>query len=232
MSFPALISVVIPTWNEAARIQGCLAQFQQQAGAWELIVADGGSTDGTPGMAEALGAKVLRCPVRGRGPQQNAGAALAQGSVLLFLHADATLPADAHRWVTETLVESGTIGGAFRVRHVAETWKGWRKSLLWFADLRSRWTRHPYGDQALFVRRPIFDAVGGFPPKPLMEDIALVRSLRGLGRTRTVPTSLHVSARRFEQGFLRAFLCMNTFPLLDRLGVPARTLTRLYGHPR
>lgn len=227
-----LITVVIPAWNEAARIQGCLAQFQRQAGNWELIVADGGSTDGTPELAEALGATVVRCPSRGRGPQQNAGAALARGQVLLFLHADALLPEEAHRWITDTLMGPGTVAGAFRVRHVAETWKGWRKGLLRFADLRSRWTRHPYGDQALFVRRSIFDAVGGFPLKPLMEDIALARSLRSMGRTRTVPTPLHVSARRFEQGFLRAFLCMNTFPLLDRLGMPASTLARLYGHPR
>lgn len=232
MNRAPLISVVIPTWNEAARIQDCLNQFQHLSGQWELIVADGGSTDGTPELAEALGARVVRCLVRGRGPQQNEGAALTQGGVLLFLHADAILPKDAHRWITQTLMESGTVAGAFRVRHAAETWTGWRTTLLRFADLRSRWTRHPYGDQALFLRRPLFDAVGGFPSKPLMEDLAMVRSLRSMGRTRTVPRELQVSGRRFEQGFLRAFLCMNTFPLLDRMGVSARTLARLYGHPR
>lgn len=232
MRLTPLVSVIIPTWNEAGRIERCLAQFRHQAGEWELIVADGGSEDGTAGRAEALGARVLRCPERGRGAQQNAGAAAASGDLLVFLHADAILPPDAHAWITATLMVPGTAAGAFRVRHEAETWRGWRTLLLRIADLRSRWTRAPYGDQALFMKAALFRACGGFPPRPLMEDVALARALACRGRIRTVPAEVRVSARRFEQGLLRAFLCMNTFPLLGRLGVAPHTLARLYGSPR
>lgn len=227
-----LISVIIPTLDEVGRIRRCLEQFQAQAGAWELIVADGGSRDGTPELAEALGARVLRCPGRGRGPQQNAGAAEARGDLLLFLHADAILPPEAHAWITATLMAPGTAAGAFRVRHQAEAWRGWRTWILRLADLRSHWTRAPYGDQALFMKASIFRACGGFPARPLMEDVALVRALRRRGRIRTVPAEVRVSGRRFEQGPLRACLCMHTFPLLERLGMDPGVLARLYGNPR
>lgn len=227
-----LISVIIPALNEAGRIRRCLDQFQAQAGAWELIVADGGSGDGTAELAETLGARVLRCSERGRGPQQNAGASVAQGELLLFLHADAILPPDAHAWITATLMAPGTAAGAFRVRHQAEAWRGWRAWILRLADLRSHWTRAPYGDQALFMKASTFRACGGFPARPLMEDVALARALARRGRIRTVPAEVRVSGRRFEQGPLRACLCMHTFPLLERLCVDVRVLARLYGNPR
>lgn len=227
-----LISVIIPTWNESARIQQCLEQFRHLSGDWELIVADGGSTDGTAELAEAMGARVIRCPDRGRGPQQNAGAALAQGDLLLFLHADALLPENAHGWINATMMEFTTTAGAFQLRHLAEAWKGWRAQILRLADLRSHWTRAPYGDQALFLKASTFRASGGFPARPLMEDVAFVRILSRRGLVRIVPAEVRVSGRRFEQAPLRAFFCMNTFPLLDRLGVKPRTLARLYGNPR
>lgn len=227
-----LVSVVIPTWNESTQIQACLDQFQRLEGNWEVIVSDGGSSDATPDMAEALGARVVRCAARGRGPQQNEGAKVASGRIFLFLHADGRLPEDAHRWITETLLKPVILAGAFRVRHMAGAWRGWRIGILRLADLRSRWTRAPYGDQAIFVRASIFRACGGFSAQPLMEDLELVRRLRRLGRLRILPAEVRVSGRRFERGPLRAFLCMNTFPLLDRLGVDPRTLSRWYGNPR
>lgn len=232
MTTDSLISVIIPTWNESGRIQRCLQQFEHLEGEWDLIVADGESTDGTPEQAEALGARVVRCEVRGRGPQQNAGAEAAQGTLLLFLHADALLPEKAHEWITSTLSRAGIVVGAFHVRHVAEVWRGWRTRILRLADLRSHWTRVPFGDQGLFIKTSTFHDIGGFPSKPLMEDVALVRKVCRVGRLQTVPAEVCVSGRRFERGPVRAFLCMNTFPLLDRLGVNPRTLARLYGNPR
>lgn len=232
MRLGPLVSVIIPSWNESGRIQRCLEQFQSLKGDWELIVADGGSTDGTPEIAEALGARVVRCHERGRGPQQNEGAKAAQGDLLLFLHADALLPENAHGWITVTLFQSDISVGAFRVRHEAEAWRGWRTWVLRLADLRSHWTRFPYGDQALFMKVSTLRACGGFPSKPLMEEVALVRALSRHGRIRTVPAEVRVSGRRFEATPLRAFFCMHTFPMLDRWGVDSRTLARLYGNPR
>ncbi len=232
MTTAPLISVIIPTWNESGRIQKCLRQFEQLEGEWELIVADGGSTDGTPKQAETLGAHVVRCEARGRGPQQNAGAEAAHGTILLFLHADALLPEQAHGWITTTLSRPGIAGGAFHVRHAAEAWRGWRARLLRLADLRSHWARVPFGDQGLFMGTSTFHDCGGFPSKPLMEDVALVRKLSRVGRIQTVSADVRVSGRRFERGPVRAFLCMNAFPLLDRLGVNPRILARLYGNPR
>lgn len=232
MSAGTLVSVIIPTLNESGRIQECLKQFEHLEGTWEVIVADGGSTDGTPELAEALGAHVVRCEERGRGPQQNAGAEAAQGTLLLFLHADARLPEQAHAWITRTLAWPGIAAGAFRIRHEPEQWSGWKARILRLADLRSHWTRLPYGDQGVFMTASTFQASGGFPCKLLMEDVALVRKLSRMGRIETVRAEVRVSGRRFERGPWRAFLCMNTFPLLDRLGVDSRTLVRWYGNPR
>jgi uncharacterized protein len=228
----SLISVVIPTLNEAARIERCLEQFRHQAGAWELIVADGGSTDGTERLAACAGAQLVHGH-SGRGPQQNAGAAVARGEVLLFLHADAILPNGAHQRIFDVLQETEILWGAFRVFHEAERWKGsWRRKLLRFADLRSRYTKRPYGDQGIFVRRVVFSQSGGFSDQPLMEELALTRRLHRLGRFAQVPSEIRVSGRRFEASPLRAFLCMNSFPLLLRLGVSPSTLAWLYGNPR
>ncbi|MBL0312122.1 MAG: TIGR04283 family arsenosugar biosynthesis glycosyltransferase [Holophagaceae bacterium] len=232
MTSGSLISVVIPTWNESDQIHRCLQQFEYLEGEWELIVADGGSTDGTPEQAEALGACVVRCTERGRGPQQNAGAEVARGELLLFLHADAILPATAHGWITSTLSRPGVAAGAFRIRHAAEKWSGWKARTLRLADLRSHWTKIPYGDQGIFMKTATFRACGGFPRKPLMEDVALVRKLSRMGGIETVRAEMRVSGRRFEHSPVRAFLCMNTFSLLDHLGVHPRTLARLYGNPR
>lgn len=228
----ALISVVIPVLNEARQIGPCLDQFAAQPGAWELIVVDGGSQDQTIALAEARGARVLWAG-GGRGPQLNRGAAVARGDLLLFLHADARLPARASALIRQALAGPDAIAGAFRVHHRADRWSGsWKRYLLRLADLRSWYTRRPYGDQGLFLARSTFEALGGFPPRPLMEDLAMARRLARAGRIATLRETLEVSARRFEWGPARAFVCMNTFPVLDRLGVSPERLKRWYGQPR
>lgn len=227
-----MISVIIPTLDEAAQIGPCLDQFAAQPGEWELLVVDGGSQDGTVALAEARGGKVIQTS-GGRGPQMNAGAAAAEGWILLFLHADARLPPHASRLIHRILAWPGTVAGAFRVRHQAHRWAGtWKARLLRLADLRSHYTRRPYGDQGLFMNRSTFLAAGGFPPRPLMEDLAMARQLAGLGRIHTVREEVQTSGRRFESAPIRAFVCMNTFPVLDRLGVSPERLKRWYGNPR
>lgn len=228
----ALISVIIPVLNEAKQIGPCLDQFAAQPGTWELLVVDGGSTDATVELVEQQGAKVIHAS-GGRGPQMNAGAAVARGEILLFLHADGRLPEGSARLIEASLADPGVIAGTFRLHHDADRWVGsWKTVLLRLADLRSRYTRHPYGDQGLFLLKRVFQREGGFPPRPLMEDLALSRKLAKAGRIRTLREEMRASGRRFEAGPVRAFLFMNTFPLLDRLGVSPARLRRWYGHPR
>jgi rSAM/selenodomain-associated transferase 2 len=225
------LSVVIPTLDEAARIARRLDELAA-LGVDEVVVADGGSRDGTVEIARARpGVQVVTCP-RGRGLQQNAGARAARGDVLVFLHADTALPDDACAWIARALAEPAVVAGAFRVRTVADVGRNWLGPLLRIADIRSHLTRLPYGDQALFVRRVAFERVGGFPDEPLMEDVELVRRLRRLGRVVTVPAYVRASGRRFLQRPIRGTLAMWTFPTLHRAGVPATVLARWYGNPR
>ena len=225
-----ILTVVIPTLDEAARIGTRLAELAQGT-ADEMIVADGGSSDATVEIAQRAGAQVV-IAAGGRGPQMNAGARAASGDVLLFLHADAALPPDAREWIARTLADPTVVAGAFRLHTVADEGRNWLGPFLRIADIRSHVTRTPYGDQALFVRRAVFERVGGFPAEPLMEDVALSRRLRREGRLVTVPAYVRVSGRRFLQHPIAGTLAMWTFPMLHRLGVPPGTLARLYGNPR
>jgi rSAM/selenodomain-associated transferase 2/rSAM/selenodomain-associated transferase 1 len=221
------ISVIIPVLDEERRIGALLAELRGR-GFTEVIVVDGGSRDRTVEIARAAcwgGPRVATAP-RGRASQMNAGARLATGDVLLFLHADASLPAGAAGYVEGALADPRVIAGAFHTWHVADD--GRRAPWLHLADLRSRWSGLPYGDQALFVRREAFEGAGGFPDQPLMEDLELSRRLRRLGRIAIVPASVRVSGRRFLAHPIRDTLLVNVFPLLYRLGVPPASLARLY----
>ncbi len=162
----------------------------------------------------------------------NAGARLASGDVFLFLHADTSLPADAARWIRDTLADPAVVAGAFRTWTIADGPSTWLSPLLHLADLRSRCSRLPYGDQAVFVRADAFWRLGGFPELPLMEDLELSRRLRRLGRVRTVPAVVRVSGRRFLSRPFYYTLLVNIFPTLYRLGVAPRLLAKLYGNPR
>lgn len=231
-SFPT-ISVVIPTLDEQARIEGCLRHLLEVPGLTEIVVVDGGSSDRTVEMAGTFeDVRVLRGP-RGRGSQMNAGAAAATGDVLLFLHADVTLPRDAAAQVARLLDDPGTVAGAFRTWTVDDR-RGsrWPAPWLHLADLRSRYSRLPYGDQALFVRAAVFRELEGYAPVPLMEDLDLSRRLRVVGRIRVAPVSVIVSGRRFLERPIYYFLVMNCLPLLYRFGVPPRILVKLYANVR
>ncbi|GAC1342860.1 MAG: TIGR04283 family arsenosugar biosynthesis glycosyltransferase [Myxococcales bacterium] len=225
------ISVVVPVLDEEARIGARLDELRS-AGFAEVIVVDGGSSDATVAVARACAFAQVLSSARGRAAQMNAGARTARGEVLLFLHADVSLPAGAARLVADALEDPGAVAGAFRTWHVADGGPSRLGPLLHLADLRSRYTGLPYGDQALFVRRSAFERAGGFPEQPLMEDLELSRRLRRLGRIARVPACVRVSGRRFLAHPIRAALAANFFPLLYRLGVPAATLRRLYGEVR
>lgn len=225
------VSVVIPVLDEEARI-GAQLESLARLPVHEVIVVDGGSRDATVARVRAAGTARLLVGPRGRASQMNAGARAATGGVLLFLHADVRLPDDAVRHVEEALGDPEVVAGAFRTWTVADGGGSWLAPLLHLADLRSRYSGLPYGDQALFVRAEAFRRAGGFPEQPLMEDLELSSRLIRLGRIRIVHSRVTVSGRRFLARPIYYTLAVNLFPALYAAGVPASALKRLYGNPR
>lgn len=224
------VSAIVPTLNEAARIEQTLGALRAEP-VDELIVVDGGSTDDTVALARKLGARILRTG-QGRGPQLDGGAAAATADVLWFVHADTLVPQGAVAAIRHALRDPFVVGGAFRRQHQDESARPWLRPLLPLADWRQGLVRVPYGDQAMFVRRSDFEAVGGFRGQLLMEDLDLGLRLRRRGRLELLHQVVQVSARRYAATPVRATLAMTTFPTLYRLGVPAPVLARLYGNPR
>ncbi|HTE06240.1 MAG TPA: TIGR04283 family arsenosugar biosynthesis glycosyltransferase [Planctomycetota bacterium] len=224
---PSPLTAIVATLDENVALDACLEALRRQPGALELIVADGGSRDRSPDRAVAAGATVTVTSA-GRGRQFAAGARLATGDVLLFLHADARLPENGTTLLREALA-SGREAGAFVTRTVADPGFPDRAGpLLRLADLRSRLTRHPYGDQALFVTRAAYEAVGGFRALPIMEDYDLSRRLAARGPLARIRTPVVVSGRRMQAHPLRALLLMRLIPPLYRLGVDPVRLVRMY----
>ena len=227
------LSVIIPVLDEEQRIAGCLDDLALREGIGEVIVVDGGSTDATVEVVRRRSEVHLIESSRGRAIQQNAGARAARGDTLLFLHADVELPTRACTAIDRSLSRPGVIAGAFRTYHVSSRHPTRLASaLLRLADIRSRFTTLPYGDQALFMRADAFARAGGFPTLELMEDLALSRRLRALGRIHIADEVVRVSGRRFESAPVYQTLLVNVFPMLYSIGVPTAVLARLYGNPR
>jgi rSAM/selenodomain-associated transferase 2 len=226
------VSVVMPALNEAARIGSALDALARHVGLHEVIVVDGGSDDDTARIVEAFrGVTLFRAP-RGRASQMNAGAAHATGDVLLFLHVDVALPADALFWIDSALSESGTVAGAFRTHTVSDGAGAAWAAVLCIADVRSWRSRLPYGDQAIFVRADVFRRIGGYPRQPILEDLEFSRLLWREGRVRIVRAAVRVSGRRFTRRPVYSTAVTVLIPWLYRLGVSADRLNDLYGHIR
>jgi len=216
------LSIVVPALNEAAGIESCLAALAPlRARGHEVIVADGGSTDGTARLAAPLADRVLAAP-RGRAAQMNAGAAAAAGEALLFLHADTLLPPDADRTVLAALASRAW--GRF---DVAIDSRDPRLALVAFVmNLRSRLTGIATGDQAIFVRRADF---AGFPPIALMEDIAFSRTMKRVSPPACLRARVRTSARRWQRrGIVRTVLLMWRLRLAYWLGADPDELARRY----
>ncbi len=195
------IAVVIPALNEAGRIEETVrsaipasAPGQQDGAVVEVVVVDGGSEDGTPERAAAAGARVVASD-RGRARQLGVGVGATCGDVVLFLHADTQLPRGYERAVASALVDPRTVGGAFRLRFDRST-PGLR-IIEWGARLRGLLFRLPYGDQAVFVRRSVLEAIGGVPQVPIMEDLDLVKAMKTRGALARLPQEAVTSARRY-----------------------------------
>jgi rSAM/selenodomain-associated transferase 2/rSAM/selenodomain-associated transferase 1 len=222
------LAIVVPVLNEAATLAARLqALAPLRARGAELLVVDGGSTDGTPGIAKPHADRVLQAP-RGRASQLNAGAAAAQGDVLLFLHADTQLPGGANQLIEHALA-SGHRWGRFDVR--IEGRHALLPMVAWFMNHRSRLSGIATGDQAVFVQRRLFESVGGFAAMPLMEDIDLSQRLKAAEAPACLRERVSTSGRRWDQhGFWRTVWLMWRLRAAHALGADAHALALRYGY--
>jgi uncharacterized protein len=212
----AKVSVIVATLNEAKNL-GRLLPLLRRGGISEIIVSDGGSGDGTLAIASSHGARIVSAD-RGRASQMNAGASLASGEYLLFLHADTDPPEGFASLIREELDRPGIVAGAFGF-HLREPvcCAGLIESLV---SLRCRILRLPYGDQGLFMRRDLFLTLGGYPEHPILEDLILVRRLRNLGRVVITREKARTSSRRWrEGGVVATFLRHSAILLAYHAGV-------------
>lgn len=218
------VSAVIPTLNEAAWITATLERAVSPDA--QRIVVDGGSRDKTVTLARAAGAQVIEAP-RGRAQQQNSGARLAQGRILLFLHADTRLPADYVAGMFETLMDRRVVMGAFGFRTDVEGLS--MQFIERIVRLRAAVFRLPYGDQGLFMRKKTFDRLGGFPIVPIAEDLFLVRRAACLGRIGLARANVITSGRRWRrEGVWRTTLINYLIAGGCLLGVDPQRLAPLY----
>jgi rSAM/selenodomain-associated transferase 2 len=217
------ISIIVPTLNEAHNLERLRPAAAMAA---ELIVVDGGSTDGTVIRARELGFQALVSD-QGRGAQLNLGAATAVSPLLLFLHADTTLPANFAAAITKCLTNPDTILGAFSLQ--VEKPGLLLKIICKGVNIRARFFKLPYGDQSLFLRQEDFLALGGFPELPIMEDYVFVRQAKRMGSIVTLPQPVTTSRRRWQQiGPIRTTLINQLVILGYHLGVPPKKLALFY----
>lgn len=221
------VSIIIPVLNDLHALKNLLPSLQamRQAG-HEVVVVDGGSTDGSVTYASPFADRVL-ITGRGRGSQMNHGAANARHGILLFLHADSTLPSEAIAGIQHALQNPARDWGRFDVRLDAA---GMMFALIGtLVNLRSRLSGVATGDQGIFVRKPVFLDVGGYRPIPLMEDVALSKTLRRQSWPACLDTRIVTSARRWqEQGVASTIVQMWVLRLAFFLGVDPATLARKY----
>jgi len=221
------ISAIVPTLNEASQIGATLdALAPLRARGHEVIVVDGGSTDATAALATGKADRVITAP-RGRASQMNAGARIASADVLLFVHADTRLPEEADRAIARGLEQDGRVWGRFDIRIES------RHPLLGIVgkamNFRSRLSGIATGDQAMFMRRTEFEAIGGFPHVALMEDVAMSRLLKRRSRPACLGDRVVTSARRWEsKGVLRTIALMWWLRWRFFLGASPDRLARSY----
>jgi rSAM/selenodomain-associated transferase 2 len=223
------LSIIMPVLDEAERIAAALAALApyRRNGA-EVIVVDGGSHDGTPELARPLADAVVTAP-RGRARQMNAGAAVARGDVVLFLHADTQLPPDADRLIHDGLARAGKAWGRFDIAIAGQS--PLLAAVAFTMNRRSRLTGIATGDQAMFMTRAAFARVGGFADIALMEDVDLSKRLKGLSPPLCLRARVTTSGRRWEQqGVVRTILLMWRLRLAYFLGAEPAVLARRYGY--
>lgn len=234
-----MLSIVVPTLNEAAALPGTISHARSAAANGERlqwIVSDCDSRDDTLGTAKRM--CVDRIVTRGtcRADALNRGAAEASGQTIVFLHADSLLPSGFDRRIAAALGDPRVVGGAFDFEFGPDD--GWttldRHLLRWVVlcnRVRYRWTGNFYGDQSIFVRRDVFDRIGGFPRVPILEDVGFSRRMRRAGRTAILRPPAVTSPRRFlARGVVRQFLDDLALLAFDSVGLQSRRACTRYSH--
>ncbi len=218
-----VISIIIPVYNEEKALPDTLDQFRDESGsAFEIIAVDGGSADRTCEIvARYPGVHLLRAP-KGRASQMNAGARLARGEWLLFLHADTLLPPGALRQLAALQTTSTCLAGGFRHRFSGSDWRLWLISIL--DNYRCCRTRVIYGDQAMFVRRTLFEQLGGFPNQPILEDVAFCQKLNAVTEPVVLDDYVLTDSRKFvKMGIWRSLARVLGILIRLELGRPVAT---------
>ncbi|MDX8405373.1 MAG: TIGR04283 family arsenosugar biosynthesis glycosyltransferase [Mariprofundus sp.] len=229
MTAEASIAVIVPVLNEQAALPLLLKRLQGLAVA-EVVVVDGGSVDGSRELLDGAGIRWLSAGP-GRAAQMNAGAATCEAGVLLFAHSDNVLDATSIAAIKAAMVQPECVGGRFDLR-LSGTHPALRM-IAWFINLRSRLSGISTGDQCQFVRRSVFERMGGFADLPLMEDIDFSKRLKRLGRIASLRQRVTTSSRRWENdGIINTVLLMWRLRLLYWLGVPAERLAHMYRQAR
>ncbi len=219
------VSVIVPVFNEAPLIRRFLAHLRERSPGAEIIVADGGSTDGTPDLAAGLCNQVV-VGKRNRAAQMNLGARTAHGEVLWFVHADAELPLECLDEIARIMHDSNVVGGYFRIRLPRGLVYRLTDSFAHYAGILLRMR---CGDHGIFCRRTAFVEVGGFPEVPLMEDVEFFRRLRRAGRVVCSEKRIVVSPRRYEEvGRARLTFAYGFIAALYVCGLPLSILDRIY----
>jgi rSAM/selenodomain-associated transferase 2 len=221
------ISVVIPVLNESVNLPAAIHSVRTSIPDAEIIAVDGGSTDGSLEWLKSQPAIKVVPSERGKGPQQNAGASVASGDVLLFLHADCRLPLDAGTNLIEVMKDPSIAGGCFLAQWSRNTFS--LRLISFGMNLRTRIRKVCYGDQGLYIRRTIFRQIGGFPDWPLFEDTELIRRMKIAGRFRVIDSPVTMSARRFEQnGIFYGVFLVYFLQIAFMMGVPPARLKKWF----
>jgi len=223
-----MLSIIVPVLDEAGNLERLLPDLAARCPSAEVVVVDGGSADATPEVARRHPSARFVAGPRGRARQMNAGARVSQGDALLFLHADTVLPDGAAAAVARALADPTVVGGRFDVRFTNPRWPF--RMIAALMNRRSRWSRISTGDQGIFVRRAIFEALGGYPDIPLMEDVELTKRLKRRGRLAALDLRVTTSSRKWErEGIARTIVLMWSLRFLYFCGVsPARLCAWYY----
>lgn len=227
-----LVSVIIPVLNEESSIAATLNRFESQAGPerqFEVVIADGGSRDRTLEIASRFDfAQIIQCQKANRGWQMNEGADRSTGEILLFIHADVKLPGDALAAIRQALADERISGGCFQIRFPTGVPLSLRL-VAWGINLRTRLFKTATGDQAIFLRRRVFDDIGGYKTYPLMEDIALFNDIKRQGEVAILDEEVEISPRRWlHYGVWRTVLLMYLLRFGFWLGVSPENLKRFF----